>query len=59
MESISRLRAVLIDSLDNRRSQQDEQELFDQLMVHKHDLLNVFNVGQRNDQERRELESGR
>lgn len=58
METISRLRAVLLTSLSSRPSQHGEQELFDELMVHKPCLLNLFDVGPRNQQEQRELESG-
>ena len=58
MEFISRLRAILVNSLSNRGSQHSEQELFDELMVRKPCLLNVFDVGQRSAEEQRELESG-
>lgn len=59
MESIGRLRLVLLNAIGGRGLQHGEQELFDELMVHKSSLLNLFDVGGRNPQEQRELESGR
>lgn len=58
METISRLRSVLLNSLGSRGLQHGEQELFDELMVHKTRLLHVFDVGPRNTQEQRDIESG-
>lgn len=59
METISRLRAVLLASLSPHGSQNHgEQELFDELMVHQSRLLDLLEVGPRNQQEQRELESG-
>ena len=61
METIGRLRVVLLNTLQvasGRGVQHGEQELFDELMVHKSCLLNLFDVGARNPQEQRELESG-
>jgi len=58
MESISRLRAVLLDSFGPRGSQRGGQELFDELMVHKTRLLSLFDVGPRNAQEQSEIQSG-
>jgi nuclear pore complex protein Nup205 len=58
MESISRLRAVLLNSFGPRGSLQGEQELFDELMMHKTRLLHLFDVGPRNAQERSDIESG-
>ncbi|KAJ7279033.1 hypothetical protein C8J57DRAFT_1434189 [Mycena rebaudengoi] len=50
MESIGRLRLVLLNAIGGRGLQHGEQELFDELMVHK---------SRRNPQEQRELESGK
>jgi nuclear pore complex protein Nup205 len=58
MESISRLRATLLASLGTRGAQHGDQELFDELMVHQQCLLKLFDVGPRNPQEQREIESG-
>jgi hypothetical protein len=58
MESISRLRAVLVSSLGPHGSQRGEQGLFDELMVHKERLLHLFDVGPRNAQEQHEIQSG-
>lgn len=57
MESISRLRSVLLTSLSSRGH--GEQELFDELMMHKQRLLELFEVGQSSQQEQQELRSGR
>lgn len=59
MESISRLRDVLVRTLAARQEMHGEQELFDDLMVQKPRLLNLLNFGRRNQQEQREIESGR
>jgi nuclear pore complex protein Nup205 len=58
MESISRLRTILLTSLGVRGAQHGEQELLDELMVHRPCLLKIFDVGPRNQQEQREIESG-
>ncbi|KAF8183807.1 nucleoporin Nup186/Nup192/Nup205 [Mycena galopus ATCC 62051] len=59
METIGRLRLVLLNTIGGRGVQHGEQELFDELMVHKSCLLDLFDVGARNPQEQRELESGK
>ncbi|KAJ7041203.1 nucleoporin Nup186/Nup192/Nup205 [Mycena alexandri] len=59
MESIGRLRLVLLNAIAGRGAGHAEQELFDELMVHKPSLLNLFDVGARSQQEQRELESGK
>jgi len=59
MESISRLRAILLDSLGPRGSQRGEPELFDELMHQKSRLLNLFNVGPRSVEEQNEIHSGK
>lgn len=58
MESISRLRSALYKALSPTNVQYSEQELFDELMVQKPRLLKLLDVGQRNLQEQREIESG-
>jgi hypothetical protein len=58
MESIERLRVVLLNVVNGRVIHNGEQELFDELMVHKSALVNLFDVGPRSQQEQRELESG-
>ncbi|KAJ7482279.1 nucleoporin Nup186/Nup192/Nup205 [Mycena galericulata] len=58
METIGRLRVVLLNAI-SRGIHNGEQELFDELMVHKSCLLKLFDVGGRNPQEQRELESGK
>lgn len=57
MNAIHRLRDVLSRTLSSPEISND-QELFDQLMVQKTQLLKLFEVGPRNPQEQRELESG-
>ena len=59
MESVSRLRDVLVRILSGGQEIHAEQELFDQLMVQKLCLLNLLDFGRRNQQEQREIESGR
>lgn len=58
MESISRLRTIILTSLGSRGAHHGEQELFDELLVHQERLLKLFDVGSRNSQEQREVESG-
>jgi len=58
METIHLLREVLSRVLASPETQNDEQELFDELMVQKPRLLKLFEVGPRNPQEQREIESG-
>jgi nuclear pore complex protein Nup205 len=58
MESVSRLRDVLVRTLASGPEMHGEQELFDELMVQKPHLLNLLNFGRRNQQEQREIESG-
>ncbi|KAF9445985.1 hypothetical protein P691DRAFT_777187 [Macrolepiota fuliginosa MF-IS2] len=59
MESISRLRNTLYKALSPTNVQYNEQELFDELMVQKPRLLKLLDVGQRNAQEQKEIESGK
>lgn len=57
MNSIQRLRESLYRTLSSD-SNDAEPELFDELMVQKPRLLKLLDVGPRNAQEQRELESG-
>ncbi|KAI0651312.1 nucleoporin Nup186/Nup192/Nup205 [Trametes meyenii] len=59
MASVSRLRAVLQSAFSSRGLPNGEQEFFEELMAHRPQLLNLFDVGPRNPQEQRELESGK
>jgi len=59
MNTIHRLREALLKALSPQESRNDEQELFDELMVQKSRLIKLFDVGPRNAQEQREIESGR
>ncbi|KAF9556462.1 hypothetical protein CPC08DRAFT_641486 [Agrocybe pediades] len=59
MNTIHRLREALVKALSPQESRNDEQELFDELMVQKPRLLKLFDVGPRNPQEQREIESGK
>jgi len=59
MNSISWLREVLIRVLTTPKPEHDEQELFEQLMIQKPRLLKLLDVGPRNPQEQREVESGK
>ncbi|KAF9006925.1 nucleoporin Nup186/Nup192/Nup205 [Cyathus striatus] len=59
MDSISRLKDVLAKVMAHQDSHYDEQELFDELMVQKPRLMKVLDFGHMNDQEKKELESGK
>ncbi|PPQ70405.1 hypothetical protein CVT25_000888 [Psilocybe cyanescens] len=59
MDSIHRLRETLFKALSPHETFQDEQELFDELMVQKPRLANLFDVGPRNPQEQRDIETGK
>ncbi|EPQ55766.1 hypothetical protein GLOTRDRAFT_115998 [Gloeophyllum trabeum ATCC 11539] len=59
MNSISHLRAALINTLSPRGPSHGEPELFDELNESRDALYNLFEVGPRNGQEKRELESGK
>ena len=58
MSSVSRLRAILSTAFSARGLSNGEQEFFEELMAHKPQLVNLYDVGPRNPQEQRELESG-
>jgi hypothetical protein len=57
MESLPRLRSNLLTTLDPQNNI-DEQELFDLLVLHRRNLINLFDVNPPSEQERRELQSG-
>ncbi|KAF8064189.1 nucleoporin Nup186/Nup192/Nup205 [Lyophyllum atratum] len=57
MESLSRLREILVRVLESGVVPHGEQELFDELMVQQPRLLRLLNVGPRNPQEQKEIES--
>ncbi|GLB44615.1 putative nuclear pore complex scaffold, nucleoporins 186/192/205 [Lyophyllum shimeji] len=59
MESLSRLREILVRVLDSGVVPHGEHELFDELMVRQSRLLRLLDVGPRNPQEQKEIESGR
>ena len=59
MNSIHRLREVLSRALTSPEICRNEQDLFDELMVQKSRLLKLFEVGPRNSQEQREIETGK
>ena len=58
MASVSRLREVLSAAFSLRGLPNGEQEFFEELMAHRPQLVNLYDVGPRNPQEQRELESG-
>ncbi|KAI8972576.1 nucleoporin Nup186/Nup192/Nup205 [Trametes punicea] len=59
MASVSRLRATLQAAFSSRGLPNGEQEFFEELMTHRPQLVNLYDVGPRNPQEQRELESGK
>ncbi|CDO70405.1 hypothetical protein BN946_scf184999.g46 [Trametes cinnabarina] len=59
MASVSRLRAILQSAFSSRGLPNGEQEFFEVLISHKPQLVNLYDVGPRNPQEQRELESGK
>ncbi|PCH43029.1 hypothetical protein WOLCODRAFT_121398 [Wolfiporia cocos MD-104 SS10] len=59
MASLKQLRTLLVAALSSRGLQNGEQDVFEQLMVHKPQLLSLYDVGARSPQEQRELESGK
>lgn len=58
METISRLRSALLNALGGGGSQYAEQEVFEELRAHRTRLRKVFDVGIRNSEHQREIESG-
>ncbi|KAI0297000.1 nucleoporin Nup186/Nup192/Nup205 [Multifurca ochricompacta] len=57
MQSLTRLRSVLLATLEPQSSI-DEQELFDLLISHRRDLVNLFDMGSPSEQEKKELQTG-
>lgn len=59
MQSTSRLRSVLASTIGAPdHAQTTEQDLYEELMAHKHVLLNCFDVGKRTPEQQRLVESG-
>ena len=58
MDPISQLRNSLLNALSERGARNGDQELFDALMLQKSRLASIFDVGNRNPQEQKEIESG-
>ncbi|KAI0075076.1 hypothetical protein K474DRAFT_1600404 [Panus rudis PR-1116 ss-1] len=59
MTSLADLKTTLYSALSSGGDVAAEQELYEDLMAHKPTLVNVFNVGPRNPQEQKEIESGK
>lgn len=57
MESLTRLRSALLGTLEPQNPV-DEQELFDLLVLHRRNLVNVFDTKPPSEDERNELQSG-
>lgn len=57
MESLTRLRSALLGTLEAQNTV-DEQELFDLLVLHRRNLINVFETKPPSEDERKELQSG-
>jgi nuclear pore complex protein Nup205 len=57
MESLTRLRSLLLNALEAQNAI-DEQELFDLLVLHRRNLVNLFNTKPPSEDERKELQSG-
>ncbi|KAI0789160.1 nucleoporin Nup186/Nup192/Nup205 [Abortiporus biennis] len=61
MASLASFRTTLISTLKSQSSQHasSEQDLYEQLMAHKSTILSVFDVGGRNANQQKQLESGK
>ncbi|KAF9815688.1 hypothetical protein IEO21_04405 [Rhodonia placenta] len=59
MASVSQLRSGLLSAFSSRGLQNGEQQLFQELRAHRALLMNIYDVGPRNQQEERELQSGK
>jgi hypothetical protein len=57
MESLARLRSALLGTLE-AQNPVDERELFDLLVLHRRNLVNVFDTKTPSEDERKELRSG-
>jgi hypothetical protein len=58
MDSIHRLRSIVLNILNEGDQNVSQQDLFDALRTHKSQLLNILDVGKRDAAWQRELESG-
>jgi hypothetical protein len=58
MDSIHRLRSIVLNILNEGDQNVSQQDLFDGLRTHKSQLLNILDVGKRDAAWQRELESG-
>lgn len=58
MASVSDLRTILVSAFTSRGLQNGEQEFFEELLAHRPHLANLYDVGPRDPQEKKELESG-
>ncbi|KAH8101334.1 nucleoporin Nup186/Nup192/Nup205 [Cristinia sonorae] len=60
MQSTSALRAILLSTLGApNHAQATEQDLYEELMAHKHIFLNLYDVGKRSPEQQRAVESGK
>ncbi|EMD35026.1 hypothetical protein CERSUDRAFT_125016 [Gelatoporia subvermispora B] len=59
MASLAHLRTLILSAFRGRGLQNGEQEFFEELMAHKPQLVNLFDVGPRSPQEQREVETGK
>jgi hypothetical protein len=57
MESLTRLRSALLGTLEAQNTI-DEQELFDLLVLHRRNLVNLFDTKPPSEDERKELQGG-
>jgi nuclear pore complex protein Nup205 len=57
MESLIRLRSILLGALEAEKTI-DERELFDLLVLHRRNLVKLFDVRQPSEDERKELQRG-
>jgi nuclear pore complex protein Nup205 len=57
MESLTRLRSALLGTLEAQNTI-DEQELFDLLVLHRRNLVNLFDAKPPSEDERKELQGG-
>lgn len=58
MASLSRLRAILLSTLNSPNNEDGHQEFFEQLMLNRAQLVKLYDIGPRSSQEQREVESG-
>lgn len=58
MDTVAALREILVSALGTGSTPDGDQAIFDQLILAKPRLLNVFDFGPRSPQEQRQLDSG-